>query len=417
MKPVEFVIIGAGSRGGCYADFALKNPSIAKLIGIAEPRAELRDRYASQHELLPGNVFQDWRELAAQERMADAVVISTLDAMHCEPAIAFANQGYNLMLEKPMATTLDDCRRIVETVDRTGVTMAVGHVLLYTEYTQRLRQIMSDGTIGKIVSVQHLEPVGYWHQAHSFVRGNWRNDSDSSSMLLAKSCHDLDWIRYVVDQPCVAVSSFGNLSHFRREEKPIEAGDATRCVDCDHESQCPYSAKRIYLDRVRDGETGWPVDVVTLDTTESGVNRAIADGEYGRCVYECDNNVVDNQVVSMEFEEGITANLTMTAFTSAGPRRTSIFGTLGEIRGNGSTIEINHFLNDETTIIQVEDSNAFELGQHNLGDDALMTAFFEAVATGDKSHLLSGPRQTLESHSIVFAAEQARREGMVVRLD
>jgi len=417
MNPVEFVIVGAGSRGSCYADFALKNPEVARLVGVAEPRQVLRERYAKQHRLAPENVFEDWRELAAQKKLADAAVISTLDAMHCEPAIELAQSGYHLLLEKPMALTIQDCSRIVETVEASGVIMAVGHVLLYTEYTRKLREVIADGAIGKIVSIQHLEPVGYWHQAHSFVRGNWRNETNSSPMLLAKSCHDFDWIRYVVDGRCSAVSSFGNLNHFRREEKPVEAGAATRCIDCNYEQKCPYSAVKLYLGNVQKGHQGWPVDVITFDTTEDGVKQALSDGDYGRCVYECDNDVVDNQVVSMEFENGVTASLTMTAFAAAGPRRTSIFGTHGEIRGNGSTIEITSFLDDQTTVIEVEGSDEFDLGQHSLGDDALMTAFFNAVGTGDKSRLLSGPHQTLESHRIVFAAEQARREGSVVRLD
>lgn len=415
MKPVEFVVVGAGSRGACYADFALKHPQVATLVGLAEPREELRKRYAEQHDLRPENVFEDWRQLASREKLADAAVVSTLDAMHCEPALELAKKGYHLLIEKPMATTFRDCQRIVECVEEAGVIMAVGHVLLYTNYTRALRQVIAEGAIGKIVSIQHLEPVGYWHHAHSFVRGNWRNESDACPMLLAKSCHDLDWIRYLVGQPCVAISSFGNLSHFRRDEKPVEAGTAKRCEDCNFESKCPYSASKIYLDRVQEGDRGWPVDVVTLDTTESGVRQALSDGEYGRCVYECDNDVVDNQVVIMEFANGVTANLTMTGFTAAGPRRTSIFGTHGQICGNGSTIEVTRFLNDETRIIEVEGADAFELGQHSLGDDALMTAFFNAIATGDASHLLSGPHQTLESHRMVFAAEQARRERTVVQ--
>ncbi len=415
MKPVEFVVVGAGSRGACYADFALKHPDAATLVGLAEPRETLRNRYAKQHGVPAKNVFKDWRELAFREKIADAVVISTLDAMHCEPALMLAKKGYHLLIEKPMATTLPDCERIVECVKETGVIMAVGHVLLYTNYTRVLRQIIAEGAIGKIVSVQHLEPVGYWHQAHSFVRGNWRNESESSPMLLAKSCHDLDWIRHVVGQPCVAVSSFGSLNHFRREEKPVEAGAATRCSDCCYERKCAYSAKKIYLDRIQAGKRGWPVDVITFDTTESGVKRALEDGDYGRCVYECDNDVVDNQVVCMEFENGATATLTMTAFTAAGPRRTSIFGTNGEIRGNGSTIEITNFLNDETRVIEAESSDELQLGQHSLGDEALMKAFLNAVATGDSNHLLSGPHETLESHRMVFAAEQARRERSVVR--
>ena len=399
-----------------YAEFAAANPDIAKLVGVAEPRATPRALLERQNQMQAEFVFKDWKQAAAKEKFADAVIISTLDAMHCEPVIAFANRGYHILLEKPMAPTIDECEQIVETVKANDVIFAVGHVLLYSNYTRKLKELLQTGAIGKIVSVQHLEPVGYWHQSHSFVRGNWRNESESSPMLLAKSCHDLDWIRHVVDQKCVAVSSFGNLNHFKKEEKPIEAGNAMTCNQCQHEPNCCYSAQRLYLRKLNDGNTGWPVDVVTDDTTESGIATALKSGPYGRCVYECDNDVVDAQVVNMEFAGGVTVSFTMTAFTTAGPRRTSIFGTHGEISGDESTITVNDFLTGKTTTYETEVADSFELGPIASGDNGLMQAFFAAVANGDPGQLLSGPAETLESHKMVFAAEQARRERSVVDL-
>ena len=400
-----------------YAEFSAANPSVAKLVGVAEPRTTPRSLLQQKHSLEPEYVFDDWKQAAAKEKFADAVIIATLDPMHAEPAIAFANKGYHILLEKPMAPSLQQCHRIVETVSANGVVFAVGHVLLYSDFTRKLKQLLQGGAIGKIVSVQHLEPVGFWHQAHSFVRGNWRNESESSFMLLAKSCHDIDWIRHVVDEPCVAVSSFGSLNHFKKEEKPLEAGDATTCTQCPHEPNCCYSAKKLYLGNLADGKTDWPVDVVTFDATSAGVNAAIESGPYGRCVYECDNDVVDAQVVNMEFASGVTVSFTMTAFTSIGPRRTSIFGTHGEIFGDGSTITVNDFLTGESTTYETASPDAFELGSHGSGDNGLMRTFFSAVANNAPKQLLSGPAETLESHKIVFAAEQARRQRCVVALD
>ena len=399
-----------------YAEFAAANPSVAKLVGVAEPRATPRELLSRQHQLQPEFVFNDWKEATAKEKFADAVIICTLDAMHAEPAIAFANKGYHILLEKPMAPSLEQCRQIVETVNANNVILAVGHVLLYTNYTRKLKDLLQSGAIGQIVSVQHLEPVGFWHQAHSFVRGNWRNESESSPMLLAKSCHDLDWIRHIVDQPCVAVSSFGNLNHFKKEQKPLEAGEATRCTECAHEPDCCYSAKKIYLGNLSDGKTAWPVDVVTFDTTHHGVTAALNSGPYGQCVYECDNDVVDAQVVNLEFEGGVTVSFTMTAFTSAGPRRTSIFGSRGEIYGDESTITVTDFLSNKTIRYETEIPDSFRLGPCASGDNNLMTTFFSAVANNAPQELLSGYAETLESHKIVFAAEQARRERSVVTL-
>ncbi|MCB0109526.1 MAG: Gfo/Idh/MocA family oxidoreductase, partial [Caldilineaceae bacterium] len=388
-----------------------------ELVGVAEPREIPRMRLATEHDVAPENIFLDWKDAAAREKFADAVVITTQDAMHTEPAIAFAEKGYHLLLEKPMAPTANECRRIVDAVKANGVMLAVGHVMLYTDYTQALRKILDEGTIGEIVSIQHLEPVGYWHQAHSFVRGNWRNEAESSFMLLAKSCHDIDWLRYIMGERCQSVSSFGSLKHFRKEEKPEAAGEALRCTHCDYESQCPYSAKKLYLGNLARGNTGWPVNVITFDTTEAGVLQALETGPYGRCVYECDNDVVDNQVVNMEFAGGKTASFTMTAFAPAGHRRTCIFGTRGEIYGNGIDIRITDFLTDQTRTVDTTKADSSILGGHGGGDAGLMAAFIKAVAENDPSGLLSGPDETLESHLMVFAAEQARREHRVVEVE
>ena len=416
MKPVSFIVAGAGSRGTGYASYATHRPELAELVGVAEPREIPRMRLATEHDVAPENIFLDWKDAAAREKFADAVVITTQDAMHTEPAIAFAEKGYHLLLEKPMAPTADECRRIVDAVKANGVMLAVGHVMLYTPYTQALRRVLDEGTIGEIVSIQHLEPVGYWHQAHSFVRGNWRNEAESSFMLLAKSCHDIDWIRYIMGQKCLSVSSFGALKHFRKEEKPAEAGDAMRCLDCDHEPFCAYSAKKLYMGALHKGHTGWPVNVLTFDVTEAGVMDALRNGPYGRCVYECDNDVVDNQVVNMSFAGGRTAAFTMTAFAKGGHHRTCIFGTQGEIYGDGVKIWVTDFLTDHTEVIDTQTSGASIQGGHGGGDYGLMSAFVHAVAKNDPSGLLSGPDETLESHLMVFAAEQARKENRVVNL-
>ncbi|HAU36745.1 MAG TPA: oxidoreductase, partial [Phycisphaerales bacterium] len=303
---------------------------------------------------------------------------------------------------------------IAAAVKESGILFAVCHVLRYTDYTRRLKAILDEGRIGRIVSIQHLEPVGYWHQAHSFVRGNWRNESESSFMLLAKSCHDLDWLRHVMGLPMRRVSSFGSLMHFRRDCRP--AGAADRCLDCGVEAQCPYSAKRIYLERFHAGHTGWPLDVITSDLTEAGVLAALRDGPYGRCVYDCDNDVVDHQVVNIEFDDGPTATFTMTAFTEMSDRKTRIFGTRGRIEGDGRTLRVLDFLTDHEETIDTRAPAGSILGGHGGGDYRLMQGFVAAVGEQDPAKILSGPAETLESHLAVFAAERARREGRVVEI-
>lgn len=414
MPPISLLIIGAGNRGAGYATAAQLQPERVRIAGVAEPRASYRQAIAQTYNLPAQHVFADWREAASRPRFADAVVIATPDALHVEPAIAFARLGYAMLLEKPMAPNEADCRRIVDAVEQSGVIFAVGHVLRYTPYTRQIKALLAAGAIGDLVSLQHLEPVGYWHFAHSFVRGNWRNEALSSPVLLAKSCHDLDWIRHIMGAPCRAVSSFGSLRHFRAEERP--AGAAERCLDCQIEPDCPYSARKIYLGRVTQGQVGWPVDVLTPDVTAVSVEAALREGPYGRCVYACDNDVLDNQVVAMQFEGGRTASFTLAAFTEAGPRRTTLFGTRGELHCDGRIIRVHDFLHDATEVFDVARLTDGQPAGHGGGDYGLMDAFVSAVAANDSSLILSGPRESLETHLMVFAAERARREGRVALL-
>lgn len=417
-KPVTAIILGAGSRGMTYAQFSKEHPDRLRIVGVAEPRDWNRTYMAETYHLPDENVVTDWHVLAERPRMADAVIICTQDAMHADPAVAFAQKGYAMLLEKPMAPNEADCRRIIQAVKDNHILFGVCHVMRYTRYTQMLKAVIDSGAIGEVISAQHLEPVGYWHQAHSFVRGNWRNEKESSFMLLAKSCHDLDWLRYIIGEECKSVSSFGSLAHFKKSEKPAKAGDATRCLHCAYEPECPYSAKKIYLGRLAQGDTGWPVDVLTPVPTFETVTDALENGPYGRCVYECDNDVVDHQVVNLLFKKGKTATFTMTAFNKASNRKTRIFGTRGEIYGDGQNIEIFDFLTDQTRTIDTEAGadGSTALGGHGGGDYGLMDHFVSAVAKNDPSLILSGADESLETHLMVFAAERARRENTVVNL-
>ncbi|UBU15445.1 Gfo/Idh/MocA family protein [Nonomuraea gerenzanensis] len=403
---VTLAVVGAGSRGTSYARHATATGR-ARVVAVADPLAGRRDRF-------PGAVpYADWRELAALPRQADAVVIATQDRDHVEPAVRFAELGYDILLEKPMAVSEDDCRAIVTAAERSGAVFAVCHVLRYTPYTRALKALLDEGRIGEIVSVQHLEPVGWWHQAHSYVRGNWRRADESTFMLLAKSCHDLDWLVHLTGKQVTRVSSFGGLHHFRPENRPEGAAD--RCLDCSVEPSCPYSAKRIYLPLA--GDHSWPLSVLTDDVSEEGVLAALRTGPYGRCVYACDNDVVDHQVVNLEFEGGTTASFTMTGFTPAQHRQTRIFGTRGSIEGDGEHLTVHDFVTGRSSVVDTRPSgDGTARGGHGGGDEALVEAFLTAVATRDRTPILSSPAQSLHSHLIAWAAERSRLTGETVPL-
>ena len=340
------------------------------------------------------------------------LLICTQDRTHVEPAEAFAAAGYHILLEKPMAPDEAGCRRIVAAVEKAGVMLAVGHVMRYTPYTRAVKQIVGSGQLGDIMSVEHLEPVGFWHQAHSYVRGNWRRAGLAASMLLAKSCHDLDWLAYILGRAPLRVASFGHLTHFTAANRP--AGAADRCVACPVEADCPYSAPRLYRGLLERGEHRWPLSAVVEDFTAAALEEALRDGPYGRCVYACDNNVVDHQVVALEFPGATTATFTMTAFTRAAGRATRLFGTRGELTGDGQAIRIYDFLTRAEQLITPAAAGAMNPAEgHGGGDAGLMDAFTAAVATGNRELIKSGPRDSLASHLAVFAAERARLDGTV----
>jgi predicted dehydrogenase len=288
--------------------------------------------------------------------------------------------------------------------------LAVGHVLRYTLYTRAVKEIADSGQLGDIMSVQHLEPVGFWHQAHSYVRGNWRRADLATAMLLAKSCHDLDWLQYILGRPPLRVSSFGSLTHFTPAARPEGAGD--RCVACSAEPGCAYSAPRFYGDLLARGEHRWPLSVLIDDFTPEALDGALRDGPYGRCVYACDNDVVDHQVVALEFPGAATATFTMTAFTEAAQRSTRLFGTRGELSGDGRILRLYDFLSRSERFIDPAPADGGATG-HDGGDAGLMDAFTAAVAAGRPELIQSGPRESLASHLAVFAAERARLNGTV----
>jgi predicted dehydrogenase len=412
-RPVTLALIGTGSRGRAYSGFAQRHPDRARLVAMADPRTDRRDALADQFEVPAGRRFDDWRELASHGRLADAVIVATPDREHVGPARRFAELGYHMLLEKPMAPTREECLELIDAVEQSGVILAVCHVLRYTPYTEAVKRIVDDGRLGQIVGVDHLEPIGWWHFAHSYVRGNWRRSDQAGPSMLTKSCHDLDWLRYVVGQPATAVFSQGGLRHFTAANRPTGAAD--RCLDCAVEPDCPYSAVRLYLGCLGDPKRErWPLSVLTTDLTADGVGRALRDGPYGRCVYACDNDVADHQIVTIEFKERVRATLTMSAFTPFARRRTRIMGTGGFLDGDGERITLTDFVTGAVESIDLAGSAADAGGGHDGGDFGVMAAFVDAVAAGDATLIRSGPRESLESHLMAFAAERSRSSGVPV---
>lgn len=408
MRPITAVVLGAGSRGDIYASYALAHPEELEIVAVAEPRPDRLRQFAEKHRLPPERCFTSWEELLAQPKLADAAFVCTMDDMHTAPALQALAQGYHILLEKPMSNSEEECRAIEAAAREADRVMAVCHVLRYTPFYQTIKALIDRGGIGQVCAVTQIENVGYWHQAHSFVRGNWRNSRETSPMLLQKSCHDMDILLWLVGRDCLRVSSFGSLRHFTAENAP--AGAPARCLDgCPHSGSCPYYAPKIYLT----GKTGWPVDVVTTDLTPAGIEKALREGPYGRCVYHCDNDVVDRQVVELEFDGGAVGSFVMTAFTADFSRQLKIMGTRGQIQADMGTKEIVlHPFGQEAEVIPLDMGS--EASGHGGGDFGLVRDFLTVLRHGGESR--SSARASLQSHLICFAAERSRLEGRVVEL-
>ncbi len=423
-RPVTLALIGAGARGAyAYGSYALAHPQEVRFVAVAEPDPIRRQRFAETHDLDDDRCFESWEELLSQGQMADGILIATQDQLHVEPTVAALEAGYHVLLEKPMAHTLEGCVRLVQAAERTGRILQICHVLRYTPFWQTLHRIVTSGELGDIITVEHRENVAWWHMAHSFVRGNWRRAELSSPMILAKCCHDLDLLVWNLQRPVVRLSSVGSLIHFRPENAGPEIPE--RCTDgCPIEAECPFSALGIYLDArllpgpraLEPGETAppvWPFITMTDDLTWEGRRRAIENGPYGRCVYRCDNDVVDHQVVSMELAGGTSVVLVMHGHSNEEHRSMRYDGTRATLRarfGNPSEIVL-HPHGGAPRTIPIPQAQG---GGHGGGDWGTFRAFLQ-VLRGETAPL-TDVRTSLESHLLAFAAEEARLTHGVVEM-
>ncbi len=402
-KPMTAIVIGAGNRGNVYAGYALKYPDELKIVGVAEPIAYKNERFAKAHGIPDENRFPSWEFVFKREKFADAVIITTPDSLHYGPAMAALPLGYDMIVEKVVAQTWKECNDILKTAVKFQSIVAVCHVLRYTPYFRKLKDLCDSGVFGDILSIQHLEPVEYIHMSHSFVRGPWRNSKESNPMILSKSCHDTDILRWLINKPCTMVSSFGQLSLFRKENAP--AGSPLRCTDgCPEEATCPYNAVTVYE------KNKWYLGHLNLDTgTEQEIHERLLTTRYGICVYKQDNDVVDHQICNFEFEGGTTAAFSMEAMTPYGGRRTRILGSKGHAYGDENDLEYFDFATRKTTKWNVNQADI--TSGHGGGDYGLVHDFIRASQAQDPSLLTSTIQASMESHLMGFMAEKSRLDG------
>ncbi|MBS1702743.1 MAG: Gfo/Idh/MocA family oxidoreductase [Armatimonadetes bacterium] len=405
---LTFVLLGAGARGTMFAEILANDYAPGTLVAVAEPNPERRAKIAEMHGIPAERQYETWEALLAESKLADVAINTTMDRHHVESSLLALGLGYHMLLEKPMASTLADCVAIADAARKSGRIVSICHSLRYNDVYSAVRDILASGRIGDIVSVDQLEAVEHIHQSHSFVRGNWGNESRSAFMLLAKSCHDIDILFDLVHDDCVRVGSFGSLKFFTKAYAP--EGAPLRCLDgCPAEDECPYHAMKVY-----GAEKGWG-RYIGLPRDPELLRPILMEGPYGKCVFQTDNDVVDHQVVTMEFAKGQTVTFTMTAFTHFGGRRLRIHGTKGYLEAATETrkISVQEFWGEKAS---EEIEIPVREGGHGGADPLVIGTLIRAIESGDPSLVTTNTENSLKSHKIVFAAERARREGRVVNL-
>ena len=413
MTAIGTIIVGAGGRGNAYGGFALEYPKELNVVGVAEPDPVRRERFVTQHDIAPDMIFHDWQSLLASgEKRAATAINCTMDRFHFESTMKMLDMGYDVLLEKPMTPILRENVRLVQRAEETGRLLQVCHVLRYTPFWQALRHVVQSGRLGRIISVTHRENLAYYHMAHSFVRGNWRNEASSGPMILSKCCHDLDILLWILRQPVAHLNSFGSMIHFRPEHAP--EGATERCTDgCPAADTCKYEATKLYA---RDGN-GWPHNAVSYIPTKEARLEALKTDWYGRCVYHCDNDVVDHQTVNMELEDGTTVNLVMNGQGDEECRTMRWDGTratlYGKFSARGDEIRVHHHLTGEVENVPVI---ARDRSGHGGGDFGIMRSFLNALR-GEADDSITTARESLESHLLAFAAEESRRSKTVINMD
>lgn len=408
-KIITVSILGVGSRGVAYGSLMHSMKDNYHIVALCDHNREKTDRYKTIFDVSDDMVFDD-EDTFFEKKRSELLIIATWDDSHVALARRAIPLGYKILLEKPISNRLDELIELRELAKKYNSFVMVCHVLRYTWANHTIMDVLHSGRLGKLIHIDHTEQIAYWHFAHSYTRGNWRNTAFSAPMIMAKSCHDLDLLQQYAGAKCKSLSSVGDLTWFKRENMP--EGAAERCVDCKYCESCPYSAPNRYLDwwKIAGKPQCWPYDVLSAEPlTEEILEKAVREGPYGRCVYQCDNNVADHQSVQMKFENDITATFNVTAFTKE-PGRITIFRfSAGELlyEEEKGTITEKPF-RGENVVHRMSDLK--DTMGHGGGDNGIVNALYAALA-GEKNEADTSLENSIESHIMAIAAEDSRLAG------
>jgi predicted dehydrogenase len=404
---LNIAIIGAGVRGTNLARKIITSGYPARIVAAAEPDEQKRFSCQAEFNIPAENIYTDWTDLCIGLKSCDAVIIATLDNQHSGPALASLGRGWHILIEKPLADTLEECKAIAEKQAEKEKIIAVCHTLRFMSGYRKLKEMVTDNIIGDIVHIDHMEAISNIRYAHNYVRGRWASVLGNTFLLLHKCSHDIDYISWLINKKCQRVSSFGSLKYFNAANSP--EGSTSRCISgCSRIKTCLYSAISLYVEAPLNE---WPAnDICSIHTKESHL-EAIQNGPFGKCVWHANNDVVDHQAVLMEFEGNTTAVCTLTGYSATNGRRIRIQGTEGEIVLDEAigTISVKRFSDNEGTIHKLIPDVTYHPEDKEIVEEWLSSIFHSTAVTVDAG-------EALRTHAIVFAAELSRIEKRTVEM-
>ena len=407
-KVLSIAVIGAGVRGTSLARKIKTSGIPARIVAVAEPDYEKKREFSKEFGLPDGSAYNGWEELISDHDYCDAAIIATLDNQHTGPALACLTRNWHILIEKPLADTFEDCLRIVQLQREKKKVVAVCHTLRFMEGYKMLKHILESGVIGELIHIEHMEAISNLRFTHNYVRGRWSQEKLNTFLLLHKCSHDIDFICWLFNEPCIRVSSFGSLKYFKSVNAP--AGSTHRCTDgCTIAENCPYSALRIYVDSEPEE---WPArDISRVHNRESHL-EAVKKGPYGICVWHCENDVVDHQTVMMEFEGGATATCTLTGYSATNGRRARLQGTKGEMVFDEASaiISLRTFSGSREEKIVIPASSSYHPEDQDIVNEWLSSVIAASPVTVDAA-------EALRTHAVVFAAELSRNKNISVEMN
>ena len=402
MEKVKLAIIGTGLRGAyTYAPLIAKYKDKCEIVAFVENKKGRRDLFLEKYPVDKDMVFDNLNDFIAHDKLADAVIISHYDLLHYDTAQVLLVKGYDVLVETPVANSLDGFVHLKEySLKNKDRLFMVAYNNRYSSFYTKLKEIVDDKKLGDLINISYNVDIGYQNFVHNYVRGNWRITSDTATIMLTNSCQDIDMMINLSKGKCQKVSCFSDLRIFNWENFNTKMSE--NCFRCGEEESCPFSAKKIYLQ-----EDKFINNSVHINPTKDNLEAILKQGPYGKCVFYCDNDVCDNLTSIFKFDNKVTSNFNINAFTKESDKKIRLFFKEGEVEASfkQKEIKIKSFLNTDEKIIKIDQENT---------DEKLFVDFIDRVKNKNYKSCISDVGSVIESHVATFAAEFANVSETVV---